>query len=125
MATIQDVAAKAGVSVATVSRVINQSNTVAPKSVNKVRKAILELGYQPNFLARDLRRAETNRVLVLLQSISNPYYATIVKGIEDVAQKHNYSIMLCNTDSEITREKTYIDLLGKRWFREPFFWTRR
>ena len=92
MATIQDVAAKAGVSVATVSRVINQSNTVAPKSVNKVRKAILELGYQPNFLARDLRRAETNRVLVLLQSISNPYYATIVKGIEDVAQKHNYSI---------------------------------
>lgn len=114
MATIQDVAAKAGVSVATVSRVINQSNTVAPKSVNKVRKAILELGYQPNFLARDLRRAETNRVLVLLQSISNPYYATIVKGIEDVAQKHNYSIMLCNTDSEITREKTYIDLLGKK-----------
>lgn len=114
MATIQDVAAKAGVSVATVSRVINNSNAVAKKSIDKVNQAIQELGYQPNFLARDLRRAETNRILVLLQTISNPYYATIVKGIEDIAQKYNYNIMLCNTDSDMKREKAYIDMLGKK-----------
>lgn len=114
MATIQDVAAKAGVSVATVSRVINKSGTVAPKSIAKVNEAIHELGYQPNFLARDLRRAETNRVLVLLQTISNPYYATVVKGIEDVAQRQNYSIILCNTDSELEREKNYVELLGRK-----------
>lgn len=114
MVTIHDVAVKAGVSVATVSRVINKSGNVAPKSIQKVKKAINELSYHPNILARDFRRAETNRVLVLLQSISNPFYSTIVKGIEDVAQKHNYSIMLCNTDSDLIREKNYIDLLAKR-----------
>lgn len=114
MATIHDVAEKAGVSVATVSRVINKSDTVALKSIEKVKKAIEELSYQPNILARDLRRAETNRVLVLLQSISNPFYATIVKGIEDIAQKHKFSIMLCNTDSDLIREKNYIDLMAKK-----------
>lgn len=114
MATIHDVAKKAGVSVATVSRVINKNGNVALKSIKKVNKAIDELGYHPNFLARDLRRSETNRVLVLLQTISNPFYATIVKGIEDVAQKLNYSVMLCNTDSDLEREKNYIDLLNKK-----------
>ncbi|OPX44050.1 HTH-type transcriptional repressor CytR [Ruminiclostridium hungatei] len=114
MATIHDVAEKAGVSVATVSRVINKIDTVSLKTVEKVKKAIDELDYHPNNLARDLRRAESNRILVLLQSISNPFYATIVKGIEDVAQKHNYSIMLCNTDSDLIREKNYIDLLAKK-----------
>jgi len=114
MATIHDVAAKAGVSVATVSRVINNRGNVALKSIIKVNKAIEELGYYPNVLARDLRKSESNRVLVLLQTISNPFYATIVKGIEDVAQKYNYSIMLCNTDSDINREKNYIELLAKK-----------
>lgn len=114
MATIQDVALRAGVSVATVSRVINNSDSVAMKSVKKVENAISELNYQPNFLARDLRKAQTNRILVMLQTISNPFYATIVKGIEDVAQRHNYSIMLCNTDSDLAREKNYIEMLGKK-----------
>ncbi len=114
MATIHEVAEKAGVSVATVSRVINKSDNVAIKSIEKVKKAIEELGYHPNNLARELRRSESNRILVLLQSISNPFYATIVKGIEDIAQKNSYSIMLCNTDSDLIREKNYIDLLAKK-----------
>lgn len=121
MATIQDVAKKAGVSVATVSRVLNKNQKVTQKSALKVERAIRELDYHPNFLARDLRKAESNRILVLLQTISNPFYATIVRGIEDVARRHGYSIMLCNTDSDLEREKEYLTLLYKKMVQGAIF----
>ncbi len=111
MATINDVSALAGVSVATVSRVINGSTNVSPETAEKVTKAIKELNYRPNLLGRDLRRTKSERVLVLLPNISNPFYSGIVKGIEDIANRNGYSIMLCNTDSDIKREKKYIKML--------------
>jgi DNA-binding LacI/PurR family transcriptional regulator len=114
MSKIKDVAKLAGVSVATVSRVINGSDAVHDATRQKVMDAIKELGYRPNLLGRYLRRTETKMVLVLLPTISNPFYSKIVLGIEDVAQKNGYSIMLCNTNSDVEREKIYIGLLRNR-----------
>ena len=112
--TIQDVAKAAGVSVATVSRVINNSKAVAENTRETVMAAIKMLNYQPNLLGRNLRRTETKRVLVLLPNIGNPFYARIVKGIEDVAHKNGYNVMLCNTDLNAEREKIYLELLKSR-----------
>lgn len=114
MTTISDVAKAAGVSVATVSRVINGIANVSPETTAKVTKAIQELDYRPNLLGRNLRRTKSERILVLLPNISNPFYSEIVKGIEDVANRNGYNIMLCNTDSDIKREKKYIKMLKTR-----------
>lgn len=114
MSTIRDVARMAGVSVATVSRVLNESSSVSAEKRETVMRAIKRLNYQPNMLGRNLRRTETRMVLVLLPSISNPFYARIVNGIEDVAHKNGYNIMLCNTGSDISREKVYLEMLKKR-----------
>ena len=73
MATISDVAQKAGVSVATVSRVLNGSSRVSPETALRVRRAIAELDYRPNLLGRNLRRTKSERILVLLPNIANPF----------------------------------------------------
>ena len=112
--TIQDVAKAAGGSVATVSRVINNSEAVTESTREAVMSAIKILNYQPNLLGRNLRRTETRRLLVLLPNIGNPFYARIVKGIEDVAHKNGYNVMLCNTDSDAERERMYLELLKSR-----------
>jgi len=114
MSTIQDVAKAAGVSVATVSRVLNKSKSVSAETRELVLDTIKKLNYQPNLLGRNLRRTETRLILILLPSISNPFYATLVKGAEDVAHKNGYNVMLCNTDSDINRERTYLELLKNR-----------
>ncbi|NSW89431.1 MAG: LacI family DNA-binding transcriptional regulator [Firmicutes bacterium] len=114
MATIQDVAKMAGVSVATVSRVLNNSPLVSEKTRENVMKAIKILDYRPNLLGRNLRRTETRMVLVLLPSISNPFYSRVVKGIEAVARENGYNIMLCNTDSKPERESVYLQILRNR-----------
>lgn len=114
MSTIQDVAKMANVSVATVSRVINNSPSVAPETRETVLHSIKQLNYQPNLLGRNLRRMETRMIIVLLPNISNPFYARVVKGIEDIGHKNGYNVLLCNTDSDINRERLYIDLLKNR-----------
>lgn len=114
VSTIQDVAREAGVSVATVSRVLNNSPSVTEKTRETVLAVIKKLNYQPNLLGRNLRRTETRLILVLLPNIANPFYSRIVKGIEDVGHKNGYNVMLCNTDSKIERERVYIELLKNR-----------
>ena len=114
MSTIQDVAKAAGVSSATISRVLNNSSSVSEQTRAIVLNTIKKLNYQPNFLGRNLRRSETRMILVLLPSISNPFYSGIVKGIEDVGHKNGYNVMLCNTDSEKQRELVYLDLLKSK-----------
>ncbi len=111
MSTINDVAARAGVSAATVSRVVNSNSNVSPETFKRVTEAINALNYRPNLLGRNLRKTKSERILVLLPNISNPFYSEIVKGIEDVANQNGYYIMLCNTDSDIAREKQYIKML--------------
>ncbi len=111
MSTIEDVAREAGVSVATVSRVINQKGPVSPKSVEKVHLAITKLNYQPNVWGRRLRRQESRMILIFVPNISNPFYASIVSGIEDVMKKNGYGTMLCITNGEKSREEDFIKLL--------------
>lgn len=111
MSTILDVAKVAGVSVATVSRVLNNSTKVSVNTNQCVLEAIRKLNYQPNLLGRNLRRMESRLILVLTPNISNPYYSQIISGMEDKAHKNNYNIMLCNTNSSSKREKVFLELL--------------
>ncbi|WP_430790682.1 LacI family DNA-binding transcriptional regulator [Virgibacillus flavescens] len=114
MANIQEVAQRAGVSVATVSRVFNNSSTVAEKTRLKVEKAINELNYEPSVLGRNLRNSESRLLLVLIPSISNPFYSDIINGIEDTAIGLGYNILLCETDSNPDREAIYFNLIRNR-----------
>ncbi|SET17342.1 transcriptional regulator, LacI family [Natronincola peptidivorans] len=114
MSTIEEVAKEAGVSVATVSRVLNKSNKVTLKTKIKVEETIKRLKYEPNMLGRNLRRSESRMILALLPSISNPFYTMIIKGIEDIARDNGYNVLLCQTDSEPERELVYINLLKQR-----------
>ncbi|GIO17954.1 LacI family transcriptional regulator [Oceanobacillus oncorhynchi subsp. incaldanensis] len=111
MPTIQDVAKHAGVSVATVSRVLNNPSSVAELTRKKVEQSIRELDYSPNILGRNLRNAESKMLLVLLPKISNQFYLKIVEGIEEKALEYGYNILLCQTHSKLEREKVYFDLL--------------
>ncbi|MGI2328991.1 LacI family DNA-binding transcriptional regulator [Planococcus sp. YIM B11945] len=114
MANIQQVAKQAGVSVATVSRVLNGQAKVAVKTKQKVEEAIKQLHYEPSMLGRNLRNSESRIVLILIPAISNPFYFEIIKGIENMALSQNYSILLCETDSKPEKEDIYFDLVRKK-----------
>lgn len=114
VATIQDIAKEAGVSVATVSRVLNNNDTVTKKTRKKVELAIKELNYQPSMLGRNLRTSESRLMLVLLPSTSNPFYSKVIKGIQDTGIKNHYNILLCETDSKPERENIYFNMLKNK-----------
>ncbi|MFB3163937.1 LacI family DNA-binding transcriptional regulator [Neobacillus sp. 179-J 1A1 HS] len=114
MANIQQVAKQAGVSVATVSRVLNSQNTVSAKTKMRVEEAIKKLNYEPSLLGRNLRTSESRLLLILIPTISNPFYLEIIKGIEQVAISQNYNILLCETDSNPNKENIYFDLVRKK-----------
>ncbi|GMQ55812.1 DNA-binding transcriptional regulator CytR [Vallitalea sediminicola] len=110
MNNIQDVAREAGVSVATVSRVINHNDKVSTNTKNKVLKAIDKLQYTPNLLGRNLRKKRTYKVLVLVPTLSNEFYSEIVRGVEDVANEEDYYVMVCSTHSNKEKEKAYLNM---------------
>lgn len=114
MTTIQQVANEAGVSVATVSRVINNHQSVSTQTRLKVEEVIRRLNYEPNILGRNLRRAQSRMILVLVPSISNPFYSKIVQGIEDVASQYKYNILLGTTESIAERGKSYLNILKQK-----------
>ena len=110
--SIQKIARLAGVSVATVSRVLNNSESVKEKNRERVLKAIAESNYQPNLLARQLRTARSSMILVLVSNIGNPFCAEVVKGIEEEAEKNGFRILLCNTGSDMERSRSALKLLS-------------
>ncbi|WP_323169475.1 LacI family DNA-binding transcriptional regulator [Pantoea agglomerans] len=110
--SIQKIARLAGVSVATVSRVLNNSDTVKDANREKVLQAIKASNYQPNLLARQLRTARSSMILVMVSDISNPFCADVVKGIEEEAEKSGYRILLCNSGSDIERSRSSLQLLS-------------
>lgn len=114
MANIQEVAKQARVSVATVSRVLNGQKTVSAKTRKKVEEAIKKLNYKPSMLGRNLRNSESRLLLILIPTISNPFYLEIIKGIETIAISQNYNILLCETDSNPEKENIYFDLVRKK-----------
>lgn len=111
MATIVDVARAAGVSVATVSRVLNGKGRVKEALRAQVLQAVEALQYVPNTTARNLRRSESGTVLILAPNITNPYYTHILSGIGEAAQKYGYRSFLCNTGGDIQQEKSLLSRL--------------
>ncbi len=104
--TIRDVAKRAGVSAITVSRVVNNSGYVGQETRERVEAAIAELGYVPNTLARSLRSRSTNALALILTDITNPFWTTVGRGVEDTANEAGFTVILGNTDeSEIKQEK--------------------
>lgn len=114
MVTIRDVAERAGVSVATVSHVINGTRKVAPDTAERVRRAMEELDYQPNAVAQSLRTRTTHVIGVLVSDITNPFFATLVRGAEDAAVAAGYSVIVCNSDEDLSKEDSYVRLLLRR-----------
>ncbi len=110
--SIQKIARQAGVSVATVSRVLNNIDTVKPANRQRVLDAIKASNYQPNLLARQLRTARSGMLLVMVSNISNPFCADVVQGIEAEAEKNGYRILLCNSGSDIVRSQSSLQLLS-------------
>lgn len=114
MATLNDVARLAGVSMMTVSRVINGSGYTSPESRERVNRAIAELGYMPNVLARQLRSSRTKTLALVLTDIANPFFTTIARGVEDAARAQGYAVMFCNTDESVDEELEYVRVLIQR-----------
>ncbi len=115
MSNILDVALKAQVSIATVSRVVNKSDhKVNPTTRDKVLEAIRELDYRPNALAKGLLMKKTMTIGIIIPDISNPYYAEIVRGIQDMADRAGYAVMLHNTDGRQDRIVRYIYVLREK-----------
>jgi LacI family transcriptional regulator len=110
--TIYDVAREAGVSMATVSRVLNGTAVVKEETRQKVLAAIKKLHYRPNAVARGLASKRTKTIGVIVPDVSAPVVAEMVRGIEDIARMYQYHIILCNSDGQLEREK---DLIGTMW----------
>ncbi len=113
-ATIKDVAKEAGLSVATVSRVLNRSANVSDEASEKVNKAIEKLGYSPNFLGRNLRKRETNVILVLMPTSEHSFYMKIVSGIQKFAQPRGYDIICASSNSTSEIEVRQMNMLFNR-----------
>jgi DNA-binding LacI/PurR family transcriptional regulator len=115
MANIVDVALKAKVSIATVSRVVNKSpHKVNPITRQRVLEAIKELDYRPNALAKGLQMKKTMTAGIIIPDISNPYYAEIVRGIQDMADHYGYAVILLNTDRNPERIMKHIYFLREK-----------
>ncbi|MBC8449878.1 MAG: substrate-binding domain-containing protein [Chloroflexi bacterium] len=111
MPTISDVAKRAGVSPATVSRVIQGAKNVRPATRERVERAIQELGYVPSAVAQSLRSKRTRSLALVVSDITNTFWTTVARGVEDVAHRHDYSVFLCNTDENLAKQLRYLDFL--------------
>ena len=113
-ADILEVAAKAGVSPATVSRVLNKTAKVSPELAKKVLVAVKELNYTPDPFAYGMRTKKTRTIGLIISDITNPFFPEMTRGIEDYIRSRGYSLMLCNTGSNLERGKEYVHLLVNR-----------
>ncbi|WP_440876580.1 LacI family DNA-binding transcriptional regulator [Thalassotalea sp. PLHSN55] len=111
MSNIREVAKLAGVSTATVSRALSSPEKVSEKALKKVQDAIDKIGYKPNMLARNFRFHRSYAVLVLVPELANPFFSTVVKGIEDVARQKGFNVLLGDSRDSLEREKDYLKLI--------------
>lgn len=112
--TIKDVASKANVSIATVSRVLNNLPGYSDKTKQKVYQAIEELGYQPNAIARGLINKRTHTLGVMFPNVSSDFSSELLRGVEDFAQDNGYSVIVCNTDFDGKRTLKYLQVLREK-----------
>jgi LacI family transcriptional regulator len=113
-ATIGDVAHRAGVSTATVSRVLAGLGRARPETRARVLDAARELGYRPSGVARSLKLRTTQTLGLIITDIENPFFPQLVRAVEDVAREHGFALLLCNAADDPDREASYLDLLVDR-----------
>ena len=106
--TMRQIAERAGVSIGTVSHVINETATVRPKLRERVIEAIRSMGYQPSALAQGLRKNRTNMLGMVIPDITNPFFPGVVRGVEDMAYKRSFRVILCNADNDPAKEASYV-----------------
>jgi len=111
MPTMKDVAKEAGVSLGTVSNVLNNRPSVLPENRERVLAAVKKLGFRYNMAARTLRTKTSKNIGLIIQSISNPFYPELARGVEDAANKAGLTVFLCNVDRDVQKERAYIDAL--------------
>lgn len=107
---LRDIAKHLGISVSTVSRVINGTGRVSKETRELVLKTIKELGYQPNEIARSLKRKSANTLGVIVSDLSNSFYSRVIKGVEKVARENDHTVFVCNTNEDIALEEEYVQL---------------
>ncbi|GAB1158861.1 LacI family DNA-binding transcriptional regulator [Paenibacillus illinoisensis] len=111
MATIHDVALRAGVSVTTVSRVLNNRGYISQKTRDKVYQTMNELNYRPNEIARSLLRKQSNVIGLIIPDVSHPFFGELANYIEYYAYQNGFKIMLCNSHMEPSKEREYVEML--------------
>jgi DNA-binding LacI/PurR family transcriptional regulator len=112
--TIKDVAREAGVSISTVSHALSGKRPISAATTERVLKAVDRLGYRPNRNAQSLVSRQTRVLGLVVADISNPFYPIAARGVEDVAHAHDFNVMICSTDGDERRERSYIDILEAR-----------
>lgn len=111
VATIYEVAKRAGVSASTVSRVVSGGRPVNPDLAKKVLKAAAELGFRPNRAARNLRLRTSTIIALVIPDVENPFFTSLARGVEDVALQAGYNVVLCNTDEDPAKEARYLEVI--------------
>ncbi|MEC4727537.1 substrate-binding domain-containing protein [Shewanella sp. D64] len=114
MATIRDVAKLAGVSTTTVSHVLNKTRFVSAEGKAKVENAVMQLNYVPNIVARSLKGGSSRVLGMLVTDSNNPFYADLIQWVDQVAYRHGYNLILCNTQGNRERAKDYMSMLSQR-----------
>ncbi len=112
MPRIKDVAKAAGVSTATVSRVLTNADVpIRPETRQRVLRAVADLNYRPNLVARTLRAQKSARIALVVSDIRNPFFTAIARAVEDCAYEQGYTVLMCNTDENPAKEALYLDVL--------------
>jgi len=114
VATVKDVARRAGVSTSTVSHVLNETRWVSEDLRRRVRDAADELGFEPNAVARSLKIKRSFTIGLVISDIGNPFFTALVRGIEDVAQGEGYTVILGNSDEDVDKEAAYLRVLSAK-----------
>lgn len=111
--TIYDVANEAGVSISTVSKVLNNTGSIAEKTRKRVKETMLELNYQPSVVASARKRIQN--IGLLIPNIANPFMAEIARGVENNLRKFGFNLMICSTDNDLKNEIEYISILKQKY----------
>ncbi|MFZ6027145.1 MAG: LacI family DNA-binding transcriptional regulator [Chloroflexota bacterium] len=113
--TLADVAREAGVSLMTVSRVVNHKDGVGAETRAHIESIIERLGYRPSGIARSLVTQRTGTIGLIVPDVSNPFFPDVIRGAEQVAFQQGYSLLLCNTEEDTRRESDLLQLLAEKW----------
>lgn len=111
--TLKEIAQKLNLSVSTVSRALSRPEMVAEETRDQILEAATQLGYQPNGIARYLRKGTTQIIGIIVSDIQNPFYSSLVRAVEGIAAEHGYSTVICNADEDPTKEAFALDLLAE------------